>query len=228
MSATKPNIYGYAADYALKMAPNGLLIIQNLKQELTRQIHFRGQNLLNSVIQNLPNSANGDFALSAESGTVWMYVIAGSPPVVNWDNSDDTVFGQVTPASDVISSNSIANGSVRTNNEYTLGDHQYPKQVSSVLLAKETANDEEGVATTYTRSDHTHYVNLSNDIPLKDTGGGTAGSASVYTSATHQHLSDIEPTTANVSLVIANAAANGLSDFYSRNDHVHPQQQTYD
>ncbi|KAA6356123.1 MAG: hypothetical protein EZS28_048350, partial [Streblomastix strix] len=49
-----------------------------------------------------------------------------------------------------------------------------------------------------------------------------------YSSATHQHPLNIDPTTANVPLVNATAAANGTSDYYCRNDHVHPQQLTYD
>ncbi|KAA6357282.1 MAG: hypothetical protein EZS28_047191, partial [Streblomastix strix] len=87
---------------------------------------------------------------------------------------------------------------------------------------------EVGVATTYARSDHTHHVNLGNSVPKKDTGSGTGGSSNVYSSATHQHPLNIDPITANVPLVNATAAANGSSDYYCRNDHVHPQQLTYD
>ncbi|KAA6382183.1 MAG: hypothetical protein EZS28_022290, partial [Streblomastix strix] len=114
-----------------------------------------------------------------------------------------------------------------TSNEYARGDHQHPLQVSTVLPAKDTANGEAGVAATYARSDHTHHVNLSNDVPLKDTGIGTVGASNVYASTTHQHPLNVDPTTANVPLVNATAAANGTSDFYSRNDNVHPQQLTY-
>ncbi|KAA6393109.1 MAG: hypothetical protein EZS28_011366 [Streblomastix strix] len=146
----------------------------------------------------------------------------------DWYNSDDVVPDQVTPASDVIPSNSMVNGSAGTSNEYARGYHQHPLQISTVLPAKDTANGEVGVATTYARSDHTHHVNLRNDIPLKDTGSGTAGTANIYASATHQHPLNVDPTTANVPLVNATAAVNGTSDFYSRNDHVHPQQLTYD
>ncbi|KAA6360406.1 MAG: hypothetical protein EZS28_044066, partial [Streblomastix strix] len=127
----------------------------------------------------------------------------------DWYNSGDIVPDQVTPASDAIPSNSIVNGSAGTSNEYARGDHQHPLQISNVLPAKDTANGEAGVATTYTRSDHTHQVNLSNDLPLKDTGTGTGGTANIYASATHQHPLNVDPTTANVPLVNATAAANG-------------------
>ncbi|KAA6388289.1 MAG: hypothetical protein EZS28_016183 [Streblomastix strix] len=154
--------------------------------------------------------------------------MTGPPPAADWYNSRDVVPDQVTPASDVIPSNSIVNGSAGTSNEYARGDHQHPLQVSTVLPAKDTANGEVGVATTYARSDHTHHVILSNNIPLKDTGTGTAGTANVYASTTHQHPLNVDPTTANVPLVNTTAEANCMSDFYSRNDHVHPQQLTYD
>ncbi|KAA6372632.1 MAG: hypothetical protein EZS28_031841, partial [Streblomastix strix] len=173
------------------------------------------------VIQNLPNSANGVFAFSAESGTVWMYE-------TDWYNSGDVVPDQVTPASDAIPSISNGNGSAGTSNEYARGDHLHPLQISTVLPAKDTAHDEAGVAITYSRSDHTHHINLNNDVPLKDTGSRTAGTANVYASTTHQHPLNVDPTIENVPLVNATAAANGMSDFYSRNDHVHPQKLTYD
>ncbi|KAA6368811.1 MAG: hypothetical protein EZS28_035662, partial [Streblomastix strix] len=108
------------------------------------------------------------------------------------------------------------------------GDHQHPLQVSTVLPAKDTAVGEEGTANTYARSDHTHHVNLGNSVPKKDTGTGTGDTSNVYSSATHQYTLNIDPTTANVPLVNATAAANGTSDYYCRNDHVHPQQLTYD
>ncbi|KAA6358811.1 MAG: hypothetical protein EZS28_045662, partial [Streblomastix strix] len=122
----------------------------------------------------------------------------------------------------------IVNGSAGVSTEYSRGDHQHPLQVSTVLPAKDTATGEVGEANTYARSDHTHHVNLSNDIPLKDTGSGTGGTDNVYASSTHQHSLNVDPSSVNVPLVNATAAANGTSDYYSRNDHVHPQQLTYD
>ncbi|KAA6400692.1 MAG: hypothetical protein EZS28_003779 [Streblomastix strix] len=128
-----------------------------------------------------------------------------------WYNSGDMIPDQVTPASDAIPSNSIVNGSAGTSNEYTRGDNQHPLQFSTVLPAKDTANGEAGVATTYARTDHIYHVNLSNDVPLKDTGNGTAGASNVYASAIHQHPLNIDPTTANVPLINATAAANGTT-----------------
>ncbi|KAA6385095.1 MAG: hypothetical protein EZS28_019376, partial [Streblomastix strix] len=186
-AANNQIVDGMESDFALKIEPNGLLTINNLKvinfdfvaqinqlinqvnllqqsigtteqdttdikndidtinQELSRQTHFRGYYLLNTDIQNLPNSANGDFAFSAESGTVWMFD-------QNWYNSGDIDPDQVTPASDATSLLSIVSGNVGVSTEYARGDHQHPLQVSTVLPAKDTAVGEDGVATTYARS----------------------------------------------------------------------------
>ncbi|KAA6392259.1 MAG: hypothetical protein EZS28_012214 [Streblomastix strix] len=203
-AANNQIVDGMISDYALKIEPNGLLTIKNLKvinfdfvaqinqlinqvnllqqsigtteqditdlkndidiinQELLRQTHFRGYYLLNTDIQNLPNSANGDFSFSAESGTVWMYD-------ADWYISGDIVPDQVTPASDATRKVSIEEGVVDISTEYARGDHQYPLQVSTVLLAKDTATGEKGFTNTYARSDHTHHVNLNNRVPKKDT-----------------------------------------------------------
>ncbi|KAA6378852.1 MAG: hypothetical protein EZS28_025621, partial [Streblomastix strix] len=71
--------------------------------ELARQTHFRGYYLLNTDIINLASSATGDFAFSAESGTVWMYESS-------WYDSGQLVPDQVTPASDELP---IVNGEAR-------------------------------------------------------------------------------------------------------------------
>ncbi|KAA6359183.1 MAG: hypothetical protein EZS28_045290, partial [Streblomastix strix] len=200
--------------------------IITIQQELARQQHFRGYYLLNSYITSLPDSADGDFAFSAESGTVWMYDTASESST--WYNSGQVVPDQVTPASDAVPLVDSGAGVADISTEYARGDHQHPLQISSVLPSADTATGEVGTAATYARSDHTHHINLGNDVPLKDTGTGTAGTSNIYSSATHQHPLNIDPTVANVPLVNATAAANGTSDFYCRNDHVHPQQLTYD
>ncbi|KAA6394174.1 MAG: hypothetical protein EZS28_010299 [Streblomastix strix] len=262
-AANNQIIDSQVSDFALKIAPDGLLTVKNLnvlnfdfvaqidelinevnqlqstvgsidadiigikndiitmQQELVRRQHFRGYYLLNADIQNLLNSADGDFAFSAESGTVWMYD-------TGWCISGQIVTDQVSPASDNISMADSGAGVAGIQNNQVRGDHQHPLQVSSILPSADTAHGEAGTATTYARSDHTHQVNLSNDEPLKDSGTRTAGASNIYASATHQHPLNIDPTVANVPLVNATAAANGSSDYYCTNDNVHPQQLTYD
>ncbi|KAA6400716.1 MAG: hypothetical protein EZS28_003756 [Streblomastix strix] len=194
--------------------------INVINDELNRYAHFRGYNLLNTDIQQLANSANGDFAFSAESGTVWMYD-------ADWYNSGNIVPDQVTPASDAIPLVDSGTEVAGTSTKYSHRDHKHPLQVFTVLPSKDTSVGEVETATTYARSDHTHHVNLSSNVPLKDTGTGTAGTDNVYASATHQHPINVDPSSVNVPLVNATAAANGRSDYYSRNDHVHLQQLTY-
>ncbi|KAA6369715.1 MAG: hypothetical protein EZS28_034759 [Streblomastix strix] len=180
-----------------------------------------GYYLLSADIQNLPNSSDENFAFSAESGTVWIYD-------TNWYNSGWVVPDQVSPASDAVPLVDNAVGAAGISNEYSRGDHQYPLYVSSVFPSRETAEGEAGTATTYTIPVHTHHVNLSNDVPLKDSGTGTVGTSNINASATHQHPLNVDPSAANVPLVNATAAANGSSDYYCRNYHVHPQQLTYE
>ncbi|KAA6380419.1 MAG: hypothetical protein EZS28_024053 [Streblomastix strix] len=172
----------------------------------------------------------GDYAYSAEELLVWVYETSpqGGLSQGTWIETDQIVPDQVTPASDSIPSNSIINGSVGVSTEYSRGDHQHPLQVSTLLPQQDTATGEVGDANTYARSDHTHHVNLSSSIPLKDTGTGTAGISNVYASATHQRPLNVAPSSVNVPSVNAIVAANGTSDYYCRNDHVHPQQLTYD
>ncbi|KAA6387058.1 MAG: hypothetical protein EZS28_017416 [Streblomastix strix] len=91
---------GMASDYALKIESNGWLMIKNLKVinfDFVAQINY------------------GDFAFSAESGTVWMYD-------QNWYSSGDIVPNYVTPASDATPlSDDTATAGIIT--EYSRGDH---------------------------------------------------------------------------------------------------------
>ncbi|KAA6401531.1 MAG: hypothetical protein EZS28_002943 [Streblomastix strix] len=200
---------------------NGIIAIQ---QELTRQQHFRGYYLLNTDIQTLPDSADGDYAFSAESGTVWMYSD-------NWYNSGDIVPDQVTPASDTVLLVDSGAGVAGINTEYARGDHQHPLQVSEQIPSRDTGTGAAGTSTAYSRADHQHILNTDPtvaNLPQKDTGTGNNGNLDYYARSNHAHPLNVDPTVANVPLVNATATANGTSDFYSRNDHVHPQQLTYD
>ncbi|KAA6357524.1 MAG: hypothetical protein EZS28_046949, partial [Streblomastix strix] len=90
--------------------------------ELARQTHFRGYYLLNADIINLASSATGDFAFSAESGTVWMYESS-------WYDSGQLVPDQVTPASDELPLvNGTASAGISTS--YSRGDHVHPQQLT--------------------------------------------------------------------------------------------------
>ncbi|KAA6363108.1 MAG: hypothetical protein EZS28_041365 [Streblomastix strix] len=64
----------------------------------------------------------GDFAFSAESGTVWTYES-------EWYDSGQLVPDQVTPASDELP---IVNGTAAAGNStsYSRGDHVHPQQLT--------------------------------------------------------------------------------------------------
>ncbi|KAA6403538.1 MAG: hypothetical protein EZS28_000928 [Streblomastix strix] len=79
--------------------------------------------------------ADGDFAFSAESGTVWMYDTASY-------NSGQVVPDQVSHASDATSLVYNAVGAAGISNDYAKGDYQHPLQVSSVLPQPDTVAGE--------------------------------------------------------------------------------------
>ncbi|KAA6373805.1 MAG: hypothetical protein EZS28_030668 [Streblomastix strix] len=260
-AANNQIIDGMASDYALKIEPNGLLTIKNLKvinfdfvaqinqlinqvnllqqsigtteqditdikndidtinQELSRQTHFRGYYLLNTDIQNLPNSANGDFAFSAESGTVWMFD-------ANWYNSGDIVPDQVTPASDALP---IVDGTAAAgiSTEYSRGDHVHPLNITSTIPVSDSASGSVGTANYYARSDHSHPINITTTISPQDSASGAVGTTNYYARSDHSHPINVETNASNIPIVNG-VGANGTSAFYARQDHVHPQQLTYD
>ncbi|KAA6358537.1 MAG: hypothetical protein EZS28_045937, partial [Streblomastix strix] len=132
--------------------------IDTINQELSRQTHFRGYYLLNTDIQNLPNSANGDFSFSAESGTVWMYD-------ADWYNSGDMVPDQVTPASDANPLTDSGTGVVGTSTEYSRGDHQHPLNITTTIPPSDSASGSVGTTNYYARNDHSHPLNITTSIP---------------------------------------------------------------
>ncbi|KAA6382249.1 MAG: hypothetical protein EZS28_022224 [Streblomastix strix] len=194
--------------------------IDVINEELNRQTHFRGYYLLNIDIQNLPNSANGDFAFSAESGTVWMYDAA-------WYNSGDIVPDQVTPASDANPLIDSGTGVVGTSTEYSRGDHQHPLQVSTSLPSKDTSVGIIGSASSYARSDHQHPIQTVDTIPNSDSADGSYGTVESYARNDHSHPINVQ-TNASIIPIVNGVGNNGTSAYYSRHDHVHPQQLTYD
>ncbi|KAA6392733.1 MAG: hypothetical protein EZS28_011738, partial [Streblomastix strix] len=168
----------------------------------------------------LPNSANGDFAFSAESGTVWMYDAA-------WYNSGDIVPDQVTPASDATPLIDSGTGVVGTSTEYSRGDHQHPLQVSTSLPSKDTSVGIIGSASSYARSDHQHPIQTVDTIPVSDSAEGSYGTVDSYARNDHSHPINVE-TNASIVPIVNGVGNNGTSAYYSRHDHVHPQQLTYD
>ncbi|KAA6398767.1 MAG: hypothetical protein EZS28_005707 [Streblomastix strix] len=192
-AANNQIVDGMASDFALKIEPND--------------------------VQNLPNSANGDFAFSAESGTVWMYD-------QNWYNSGDIVLDQVTPASDATP---LSDGRANAGNstEYSRVDHVHPLNITSTIPTQDTASGSVDTANYYARNDHSHPINITTTTPPQDSADGQVGTTNYYARNDHSHPINVETNASNIPIVNG-VGAIGTSAFYARQDNVHSQQLTYD
>ncbi|KAA6372827.1 MAG: hypothetical protein EZS28_031646 [Streblomastix strix] len=158
--------------------------IDTINQELSRQTHFRGYYLLNTDIQNLPDSANGDFSFSAESGSVWMYD-------QNWYNSGDIVLDQVTPASDATPlSDGTATAGIST--EYSRGDHVHPLNVTTTIPISDSASGSVGTTNYYARNNHSHPLNITTSVHPQDSVSGSVGTTNYYARNDHSHPINVE------------------------------------
>ncbi|KAA6355758.1 MAG: hypothetical protein EZS28_048715, partial [Streblomastix strix] len=139
----------------------------------------------------------------------------------------DIVPDQVTPASDAIPLVDSGTGVAGTSNEYSLGDHKHPLQVSDVLPSKDTSVGTVGQASSYARSDHQHPIQTVDTIPVSDSADGSYGTVDSYARNDHFHPINVETNASNIPIVNG-VGNNGTSAYYSRHDHVHPQQLIYD
>ncbi|KAA6392418.1 MAG: hypothetical protein EZS28_012050 [Streblomastix strix] len=179
----------------------------------------RGYYLLNTDIQNLPDSANGDFSFSAESGTVWKYD-------QNQYNSGDIVPDQVTPARVANpQSDGIVTAGIST--EYSRGDHVHPLNITTTIPPSDSASGSVGTTNYYARNDHSHPINITTTIPPHDSASGSVGTTNYYARNDHSHPINIETNASNIPIVNG-VDANGTSAFYARQDHIYPQQLIYD
>ncbi|KAA6398807.1 MAG: hypothetical protein EZS28_005662 [Streblomastix strix] len=119
------------------------------------------------------NFANGDFALSAESGTVQIYD-------QNWYNSEDIVPDQVTPASDSTPFADSGTGVAGTSNEYSRRYHKHPLQVTTSLQGKGTSIGNICSPNTYVRSDHQHLIQTPDSIQPADKSDGSYSTVDFY------------------------------------------------
>ncbi|KAA6390629.1 MAG: hypothetical protein EZS28_013842 [Streblomastix strix] len=164
-------------------------------------------------------SAGGDFAFSDESGTVWMND-------QNWYNSGDIVPDQVTPVSDGTPlSDGTATAGIST--EYSLGDHVHLLNVTTTTPISDSASGSVGTTNNYARNDHSHHLNIITSIPPQDSASGSVGTTNYYARNYHSHPINVQTNTSNIPIV-NDVGINGTSPNYARQDHVHPQQLTYD
>ncbi|KAA6398089.1 MAG: hypothetical protein EZS28_006383 [Streblomastix strix] len=177
--------------------------------------------LLKNLIEN---SANGDFAFSAESGTVWMYDY-------NWYNSGDIAPDQVTPTSDATPLADSGTGATGTSNEYSRGNHQHPLNLSSETPIRNISLEAVGTSTSYPRSYHQHPLNTGPTVAnqtAKNSKSRVISDYVYYARSNHAHPLNVDLTVVIVPLINATAAVIGLSDYYCRIDHKHLYQLTFD
>jgi hypothetical protein len=92
--------------------------IADIKDELANQTHFRGYWSTNAEIQAITKSKGGDYAYSAESGTVWEFN-------TTWTDSLTPVPDKVIPKTTTIP---LMNGTAAIGSEenYAAGNHVHP------------------------------------------------------------------------------------------------------
>lgn len=102
--------------------------IASLRDAVTNAEHFRGYYQTNAEITALPDPTNGDFAWSAESGTIWIY------NGTTWLDSGDPIPDQTVSPSDSLP---LIDGtaSAGTSNEYSRGDHRHPTDTTRAAAA---------------------------------------------------------------------------------------------
>ncbi|KAA6366671.1 MAG: hypothetical protein EZS28_037802 [Streblomastix strix] len=194
----------------MKLETNGVMTLKNINllnndflgkiTTLEQEVNVIQQTLGTATQDIGENSANGDFAFSAESGTVWMYD-------QNWYNSGDIVPDQVTPASDAIPLVDSGIGVAGTSTEYSRGDHKYPLQVSDVLPSKDTSVGTVGQASSYARSDQQHPIQTVDTFPFSDSADGSYGTVDSYARSDHSHPINVQ-TNALIVLIVNGVGNN--------------------
>ena len=96
------------------------ITVEGLQKQMTEESHFRGYLSTDAKIQASEATPN-DYAYSAESGTVWVYDAKDG-----WEETDEVVPDQLTPASDSTPLVNNGNGNKGKENAYARGDHVHP------------------------------------------------------------------------------------------------------
>lgn len=107
--------------------------IEQLREELNNQDHFRGAYNSSAEILNISNPSNGDYAYSLESGTIWTYTNTGSP--LGWSDSGDAIPSGVYAFSDDIPLMDNANGAAGTATTISRSDHRHPSDITKANIS---------------------------------------------------------------------------------------------
>ncbi|KAA6378012.1 MAG: hypothetical protein EZS28_026461, partial [Streblomastix strix] len=93
----------------------------------------------------------GDYAYSAESGTMWVF-----NEEFGWQNSNVTNPEDVVPKSMTVPKKDGQIGSIGEETAYAAGDHVHPLNTSTAKPLANSGTGSAGSASTYARSDHVH------------------------------------------------------------------------
>ncbi|KAA6358517.1 MAG: hypothetical protein EZS28_045956, partial [Streblomastix strix] len=137
-----------------------------------------------------------------------------------------TVPDQVTPASEATPlSDGTSTAGIST--EYSRGDFVHPKNITTTIPPLDNASGPVGTTNYYARNDQSHPICVSTTIPPQDSASGSVGATNYQARNDHSYPVNVETNASNIPIV-SGVAVNGTSAFYARQDHVHPQQLTYD
>lgn len=168
--------------------------IQGLREDFLNESHFRGYLSTNAEIQSLHGTPN-DYAYSAQSGTVWIY-----QKNTGWTNSNKTVPDQTVPPS---GTTPLMDGiaSIGTLQTYARSDHRHPSDTSKANLS--------GAA--FIGNISAPVINATSEVKEN----GVRVFSPNNPPPTGSQPSDDLP-------LMNGTASAGLSNEYSRCDHVHP------
>ena len=175
-----------SADNALQTDIDGIM------EHLSQTQHFRGYYETTVQIQSLPNPQNGDYAWSAQTGTVWNYD-------GRWSNSGVSIPDQTVPKSTTtpLMDGTAALGSTNT---YADGGHRHPTdttRASAVDLTNETSAREAADTTLQNNINSEASARASSDTNLQNQiddivdGTTVVGAAESANSVTSKALSNV-------------------------------------
>ncbi|KAA6383865.1 MAG: hypothetical protein EZS28_020608 [Streblomastix strix] len=176
-AANNQIVDGYATDYALKIAPSGLLTIKNLK---VINFDFVAQINNGDIVPDQVTPASD--AIPSNS------VVNGSAGVSNeytrGDHQPSLQISTVLPAKDT------TNGEEGVATTYDRSDHTHHVNQSNDLPLKDTGTGTAGTANVYASATHQHPLNVdptTANVPLVNATAAAYGTSDIYSRNNHVH-----------------------------------------
>ncbi|KAA6380988.1 MAG: hypothetical protein EZS28_023483 [Streblomastix strix] len=156
----------------MKLETNGVMTLKNINllnndflgkiTTLEQEVNVLQQTLGNATQDIGENSANGDFAFSAESGTVRIGTgVAGTSNEYSRGDHEHPL-----QVSDVLPSKDTSVGTVGQASSYARSDHQHPIQTVNTIPVCDSADGSYGTVDSYARNDHSHPINVQTNASI--------------------------------------------------------------